>query len=561
MSAWTGGYARERPAYPAPASPASYDAIIVGSGFGGSLAAHALLDAGWRVLMLERGENVRRGPHLWAPEGAVTLSPYYSTRTPYRVRGDNGGKVGCFECVGGPSVFYGAASLRLREQDFEVCPGLHNDEGARWPFDYGEMEPFYLAAERTLGVAGGAARDPTGPARSGPYPQSLPGLCRTSQRVWDASLRLGLNPFRMPVAVNFSNRHSRTACTQCGTCDGYACAIDAKNDPAGSVLPDLIRRGLDLRAGMVVTRILRRGRRIEGVECVDKHRNQHLIFRGETVILAAGALGSPHLVLASGLTELSPAPEAVGRFLMRHCNSMVFGLFPESLGGEPEFRKQVGIHDFYFGDPAARRWKGKLGSIQQVQGAPVGLVAERLPPFLRRAAPWISDRITGLLAIAEDEPQIGNGVTLSRRSVDRFGLPQGIIHHRYTHRDLCARRTLVRRARRILKEAGAALTFVFPITTFSHAVGTLRMGEDPWTSPLDPGCRFRGTENLYVIDGSFMPTSGGVNPSLTIAANALRAATRLADEPARIAVRTAALPALSPALAHVGSGYATGGLS
>jgi choline dehydrogenase-like flavoprotein len=139
-------------------------------------------------------------------------------------------------------------------------------------------------------------------------------------------------------------------------------------------------------------------------------------------------------------------------------------------------------------------------------------------------APGFSSRVTGLLAIAEDEPSLRNGVSLHPRRVDRFGRPELVVSHRYSRGDLAARRALVSRARSILRDSGAKITFVYPITTFSHAVGTLRMGEDPWAAPLDPGCRFRGTDNLYVVDGSFMPTSGGVNPSLTIAANALRAA-------------------------------------
>jgi hypothetical protein len=203
---------------------------------------------------------------------------------------------------------------------------------------------------------------------------------------------------------------------------------------------------------------------------------------------------------------------------------MVFGLFRDPLGAGAEFRKQIGIHDFYFGDAEGGAPRRKLGGIQQVQGAPEGLLAHRLPGFLRWAAPRLSQRITGLLVIAEDEARIENGVTLDARRPDGYGLPQLVIHHRYTRGDRAARRTLIGRARQILLEAGAKLTVVYPITTFSHAVGTLRMGEDPWESPLDPECRFRGTENLYVVDGSFMPSSGGVNPSLTIAANALRAA-------------------------------------
>jgi len=350
-----------------------------------------------------------------------------------------------------------------------------------------------------------------------------------------------MHPSRIPVAINYSRGNGRTPCALCDTCDGYACAIDAKNDPAGSVLPALVRKGLTLRSGTAAVRLIVRGRRVRGVECVERESGRQVTFEAEHVILSAGALASPQLLLASGLQRLSPAPRAVGRFLQRHCNAMVFGLFPEPLAEGPEFRKQVAIHDFYFGDPEADGWAGKLGSLQQVQGAPAGLVAERLPPGLKRAAPWLSRRITGLLAIAEDEPRIENGVTLDRRRSDPSGLPGLRIHHRYTNRDRGARWTLIRRARSVLREAGASLTGVMPIRTFSHAVGTLRMGEDPWTSPLDPGCRFRGVENLFVVDGSFMPTAGGVNPSLTIAANALRVAQRLHTDAGRSSFREGAV--------------------
>jgi len=130
--------------------------------------------------------------------------------------------------------------------------------------------------------------------------------------------------------------------------------------------------------------------------------------------------------------------------------------------------------------------------------------------------------------MAEDQPRFENGVEVDWSRRDRFGLPQLRITHRYTPRDEAALRALVGQARRILKEAGAWLTYVQPIRTFSHALGTVRMGLDPSTSALDADGRLRGTDNLYVVDGSAFPTSGAVNPSLTIAANALRVGSRIA---------------------------------
>jgi choline dehydrogenase-like flavoprotein len=139
--------------------------------------------------------------------------------------------------------------------------------------------------------------------------------------------------------------------------------------------------------------------------------------------------------------------------------------------------------------------------------------------------------VTGLLVVAEDQPQEANGVAIDPRLRDRFGLPQLLVKHRYTSRDVEAGAALVRKAREILRAAGARLTYVQPIRTFSHALGTLRMGVDASRSVLDPWGRFRGLENLYVADASAFPTSAGVNPSLTIAACALRLGAHLARRP------------------------------
>jgi choline dehydrogenase-like flavoprotein len=136
----------------------------------------------------------------------------------------------------------------------------------------------------------------------------------------------------------------------------------------------------------------------------------------------------------------------------------------------------------------------------------------------------VIEHMTGLLVMAEDQPRATNGVAIDWSARDRFGLPTLTIEHRYTERDLAARDALLGQSKKVLRGAGAAFVYVHQIKTFSHAVGTARFGPDPATSVLDPSCAFRGAENLYVVDASFMPTSAGLNPSLTISANALRVA-------------------------------------
>jgi choline dehydrogenase-like flavoprotein len=211
---------------------------------------------------------------------------------------------------------------------------------------------------------------------------------------------------------------------------------------------------------------------------------------------------------------------------MRHANAMVFGFFPSRPDPEQRFHKQLALHDWYFGDPGAAdtRGLGKLGGVQQMMTPPRPLVMAHLPRGTRTVLGALTEQLTGLLCIAEDQPRADNRVAIDDAVRDRYGLPQLVIRHHYSERDERALGALVRRARRVLSATGALFAHAHRVKTFSHALGTVRMGSDPATAPLDEACRFRGVDNLWVVDGSALPRSGGVNPSLTIAANALRAA-------------------------------------
>ncbi len=516
----------------------AWDDLVIGSGFGGAMVAHPLVAAGRRVLMLERGEWPERGEAARDDvRGFFQWTAGYSEESPYRVmhRGREG-REGICEAVGGASIFYGGASFRFRERDFEPPPALVGASGAAWPVNYADLEPWYGQVERLLGVAGEAGVDPTEPPRSSAYEQSPAPLSPVASRIGEAATRLGLHPFRIPLALNHSPGGA-AVCTFCTTCDAYACWNGAKNDLATRVITPLMVRGLELRTGRVVTRLVAAGGRVTGVECVDRRSGRREQFSAERVVLAAGALASPHLLIASGLHRANSASTAVGAYLMRHCNAFVYGFFRSPPNLEDVHHKQLAIHDFYFGDPAGEGPREKLGNIQQIMapqtGAAVGWtrrLGERGAPLTRAAAAAarrVTRHMTGLQVIAEDQPSFANRVEVGEER-DRWSLPVPIIRHEYSERDLAARAALVKRARQILREAGAFATFTYPVTTFSHAVGTVRMGHDPALAPLDAGCRFRGVENLWVVDGSCLPTSGGVNPSLTIAANALRVGDALA---------------------------------
>jgi choline dehydrogenase-like flavoprotein len=507
---------------PTDLSKESYDAIIIGSGFGGSMTAYKLVNAGKRVLMLERGDWVPRGGHNWAENASVDLTPFYSTESPYRVlAGGNKGIMGAYSCVGGPSVFYGGVSFRFREQDFDTPAEIVGNSAAGWPIRYEDLEPYYNTAERLLNVSGESGADPCEPSRSGDYPQSAAPLAEISKRIKSAGNALGLQPFPMPLAFNFSE-NGRPKCIQCTTCDTFACAISAKNDLATVILPELIEKGLTLLPNTISTKLIPEDSRISSVECYSKTENKPLTFKAKKVILSAGALGSPHVLLTSGLNELNPGGVNIGHYLMRHVNAIIFGIFPGRADRENTFHKQLCFHDFYFGHETISNPIGKLGCIQQLQTPPIGLIKEELPKPLRSIISPAVQLLTGLLTIAEDQPQFQNHIALNWNVKDHFGLPQLSISYHNSKRDTAASKALKNKAKQILRKAGAWFFYTHNIRTFSHAVGTVRMGNDPEKSVLDEFCQFRGVDNLFVVDGCFMPTSAGLNPSLTIAANALR---------------------------------------
>ncbi len=512
----------------------SYEYIIIGSGFGGAFAAYNLAKAGKEVLIVERGKWVQRDDSCWDEERLHLKDPMYRGKTSFFVDQKRGKIEEDYtdDTVGGMSTLYGAVSFRMRDDDFLGAPipgSVEKDKNSAWPFGYDELAPFYGEAEQLLGIAGIKGEDITEPTMEGGYlhpPHDK--LSSPSRKLWDAAKKLGLHPFNLPMAINFSGDYGKEKCILCSTCDHYLCKIEAKNDISVTVLPEAIKHGAVLSPNTRAVKINMSGNKAVSVDLINHVNREKATIATKHIILAGGALATPHLLLSSGIDEACSNGKLIGRYLMRHANGVVAGVFPSISNPEKMLQKQIGIPDFYYGDPDKKSPPvGVWGMIQDVSSVGKGVIKDNAPFGLKNVAGIVSDFLINLMCMAEDIPQYENRVFIDSNKKDMFGMPGLMVYHRYHDRDIQSRKALYGRAKKILRKAGALAFYSMPFETFSHAMGTCKMGTDKTGSVVDPECKIWGTDNLYVLDASVIPSGGSVSPSLTIAANSLRASKML----------------------------------
>jgi choline dehydrogenase-like flavoprotein len=499
------------------------DIVIVGSGMGGSTAAWALRDSGLKVLVVERGdfmpEEVERGS-----AEAVHLHKRYVNAEPW-IDGSNGQPFGpgVYYWVGGNTKVYGAALPRFRAEDFEA---IVHQEGVSpaWPITYDELEPYYTAAEALFDVRGNLGEDATEPPHSTAYPAPALEHEPTIQQLADAFQRQGLRPFHTPNAMNLDSQADRDLER---ISDGAPSVGGLKGDAENRALrPALETADVTLLTRALVTEVLtdESGRRATGLRV--RRDGRELIINAGTVVLSAGAVNSAVLLLRS-TSKAHPAGLAngsglVGRNYMVHNSTFFMGVNPFRRN-RTSWQKTLGLNDWYV---AARGHAFPLGNVQ--------MLGKLRGAMVKRARPWapmflldlITDRSVDLYLTTEDLPDPNN----------RVRVEGGRIIIDWTPNNLAPHRQLVREVSRAVRKAGypIILTERMGIATNSHQCGTAVAGNDPATSVVDRDCRSHEVDNLWVIDGSFFPSSAALNPALTIAANALRVAPRIADATRRV---------------------------
>ena len=504
-----------------------YDIIIIGTGAGGGTLLHKLRDSGKKILILERGDFLPREKENWNSI-EVFQKERYHTKEVWKTAGNKDLHPGTGYWVGGNTKVYGAALFRLREKDFEK---LEHSGGIspEWPLKYSDYEPYYTAAEKLYCVHGKMGLDSTEPYRSSEYPFPQISHEPRIQELHDGLVGKGLHPFYMPMGVKLNESDPlNSECIRCNTCDGFPCMIHAKSDAdINCVRPSLANNNVTLLTNAKAERLVTKsnGKEIDYIEVI--HKNEKLQFKASIVVVACGAINSAALLLKSANDKypdgLANGSGQVGRNFMKHLSAAMLGISNKE--NPTKFQKTLAVNDFYFGD---KDFSFPMGHVQLLGKSDKDQISPEAPFFTpgkmlsEMASHSIDWWFTG-----EDLPVSDNRVTVQ----------DGQIHLDYNENNTEGFRRLIHKWKHILSELdsghdffphGLYLSNDIPLAGVAHQVGTIRFGNDPLQTVLDTNCKTHEIENLYVVDGSFFPSIGAVNPSLTIMANALRVGDHLA---------------------------------
>ncbi len=499
-----------------------YDIIIIGAGAGGGTVAYSLAPTGKRILIIERGEYLPKEDDNWNPE-AIFQDKKYQVTEKWFDKDDNSFVPQAFYNVGGNTKVYGAALQRMREADF--CEVKHQDGvSPAWELSYQDLETYYTRAESIFKIHGQKGEDPTEPPMSAEYPfPPLPHEPRMEEIANDLQ-KLGLHPHHLTLAVDRNVEDPENSnCIRCATCDPYPCKIDAKLDAQiACVDPATEYDNIELKINALVTKLITddSGKQIKAVEVeVDGSKEQ---YSADTFVLSAGAINSAALLLKSANKQcpegLANSSGMVGRNLMLHNHSAIMAIADKP--NPTKFQKTLGFNDFYFGSP---EHDYPLGQIQMTGKSKWNRLATFSPDSVPQATlEYMADHAVDWWLTSEDLPDPDNRVTLTEA---------GKIKVDFTRNNTKAHDQFLDMWQGYLRKVGFFMFMIkeVPLSAVWHQVGTCRFGSDPKTNVLDLNCRTHDLENLYVVDASFFPSMGAVNPTLTIVANALRVSDHIKD--------------------------------
>jgi choline dehydrogenase-like flavoprotein len=501
------------------------DLVVVGAGAGGSVLTQRLARAGWSVVTFDAGP-------FWDPDADWVSDERGSHRLywtePRQIGGTDPVPLGSNNSgrgVGGSMIHYAGYTPRFHPSDFHTASV--DRVGADWPISYFDLKSYYEQIEAELPVAG--QHWPWGdPHRYPHHAHPVGGNGQIFQRGAEA---LGI-PVRVgPVAITNGRFGNRPHCIYRGFCL-QGCKVNAKASPLITHIPDALAHGAEIRPDSHVTRVLVDDRtgRATGVSYV--HRGVERRQRARMVAVAGYSIETPRLLLLSSSKRwpdgLGNDHDQLGRYLMVQGAPQTAGRFTEEIRMYKAPPPEVSSEHFYESDPAKPYQRG--WSIQTVSPLPItwaehvaaqGHWGETLREYMRDYVHWAT-----LGALCELLPQPDNRVTLADET-DRHGLP--VAHFSYSQCD--NDRQLIDAATSVMEDIlrAAGADEVMTIKRYAHLVGGARMADRPEDGVVDAQHRVFGVDNLYLADGSVLPTQGAANPALTIMALAARLADHLKD--------------------------------
>lgn len=529
------------------AERALWDVVVVGTGMGGGLLGYSLARSGRRVLFVEKGRSTLPGtpgtirsslPELAEPRAGRSTEAYFDAlaragRSTDQIEDVSGPFTRRFvpflgSGTGGSSAIYGMACERFFVRDFTPRQDFRNPGESTvpeaWPITYDQLHPWYTKAEQMLGVRG--QPDPLRPEAAKVYLPAAPPFSADNQQLVDYLTNRGLHPYHLPMACDYTDG--------CASCHSYLCQQSCKRDAGrNGVLPAIASHGAQLLPECRVVRLEADPRQVQQVICQDRSRT--LALKAKVVVLAAGALVTPVLLLNSRSGNwpggLANGSDWVGRNLMRHLIDLI-EIWPESGSKITAPNKEVGLNDFYF-------WEGeKYGTVQSFGAMPPMDLLTNRPGWKAKALHLVSPAarrvyerfFTGGLVLSpllEDLPYLDNRVLPSDRP-GSDGRQRLQIQYRLHPGEVERRKKFLRQLKEVFEPfRKITLRGAEDNEALGHVCGTCRFGTDPKSSVLDPQNRAHEVDNLYVVDSSFFPSSAGLNPSLTVAANALRVAAHI----------------------------------
>jgi choline dehydrogenase-like flavoprotein len=421
---------------------------------------------------------------------------------------------------------YGAALYRLRKEDFGSlthCDGV----SPAWPISYDDLEPYYTKAEQMYQVHGNRGEDPTEPPASAPYPWPAVSHEPRIQKLADDLVRAGYRPFHSPcgIMLNEANMPYST-CVRCKDCDGFPCLVHAKSDAeVHGVRPALEHPNVTLLIHAHAVKLNTNSTGTAVTEVVVSHEGKTEIFRANIVVVSCGAANSAKLLLTSANDKhpngLANGSDQVGRNYMFHTSQAVLAISREP--NPTQYQKTLGLNDFYFG---MEGFDYPVGNIQMVGKSQAAMFRGEKPIETMLAPTWalnkLAEHAVDFWLMTEDLPRPDNRVTVDG---------SGAITLAYKASNQEASDRLYNKLKSMLGQLDMH-EHLIPRTLYmkndigvagvAHQSGTCKFGTDPKTSVLDIHCKAHELDNLYVVDTSFFPSIGAVNPALTAMANALR---------------------------------------